>query len=59
MFSGNCPSGKLIKNVNHLQLNRVCLFPCLLSRFGSLIEVHLVSGRKVGYMKYADKQVIL
>uniref|UniRef100_H3CWW3 RNA binding motif protein 45 n=1 Tax=Tetraodon nigroviridis TaxID=99883 RepID=H3CWW3_TETNG len=25
-------------------------------RFGSLIEVHLVSGRKVGYMKYADKQ---
>uniref|UniRef100_A0AAV2JJD6 RRM domain-containing protein n=1 Tax=Knipowitschia caucasica TaxID=637954 RepID=A0AAV2JJD6_KNICA len=26
------------------------------SRFGSLIEVHLVPGRKVGYMKYADKQ---
>ncbi|KAM9345504.1 RNA-binding protein 45 [Symphorus nematophorus] len=25
-------------------------------RFGSLIEVHLVPGRKVGYMKYADKQ---
>ncbi|XP_055358378.1 RNA-binding protein 45 isoform X2 [Betta splendens] len=24
-------------------------------RFGSLIEVHLVPGRKVGYMKYADK----
>lgn len=30
---------------------------CLSSRFGSLIEVHLVPGRKVGYMKYADKQV--
>lgn len=29
------------------------------SRFGSLIEVHLVPGRKVGYMKYADKQVRL
>ncbi|PWA18547.1 hypothetical protein CCH79_00017201 [Gambusia affinis] len=29
---------------------------CLCSRFGSLIEVHLVPGRKVGYMKYADKQ---
>ncbi|KAJ4923909.1 hypothetical protein JOQ06_028164 [Pogonophryne albipinna] len=26
-------------------------------RFGSLIEVHLVPLRKVGYMKYADKQV--
>ncbi|KAG7511570.1 hypothetical protein JOB18_003436 [Solea senegalensis] len=25
-------------------------------RFGSLIEVHLVPGRKVGYIKYADKQ---
>ncbi|XP_030234810.1 RNA-binding protein 45 [Gadus morhua] len=25
-------------------------------RYGSLIEVHLVPGRKVGYMKYADKQ---
>ncbi|XP_053292231.1 RNA-binding protein 45 [Pleuronectes platessa] len=25
-------------------------------RFGSLIEVHLVPGRKVGYMKYAEKQ---
>ncbi|XP_061693218.1 RNA-binding protein 45 [Syngnathoides biaculeatus] len=25
-------------------------------RFGSLMEVHLVPGRKVGYMKYADKQ---
>ncbi|XP_040906559.1 RNA-binding protein 45 [Toxotes jaculatrix] len=25
-------------------------------RFGTLIEVHLVPGRKVGYMKYADKQ---
>ncbi|XP_041645279.1 RNA-binding protein 45 isoform X2 [Cheilinus undulatus] len=25
-------------------------------RFGSLIEVHLVPGRKVGYMRYADKQ---
>eukprot|EP00064_Thunnus_orientalis_P014530 superscaffoldBa00002537_g14576 len=25
-------------------------------RFGSLIEVHLVPGRKVGYMKYSDKQ---
>ncbi|KAI9514926.1 hypothetical protein NQZ68_029773 [Dissostichus eleginoides] len=25
-------------------------------RFGSLIEVHLVPLRKVGYMKYADKQ---
>ncbi|XP_068597392.1 RNA-binding protein 45 [Brachionichthys hirsutus] len=25
-------------------------------RFGSLIEVHLVPGRNVGYMKYADKQ---
>uniref|UniRef100_A0A667Y8A6 RNA binding motif protein 45 n=1 Tax=Myripristis murdjan TaxID=586833 RepID=A0A667Y8A6_9TELE len=25
-------------------------------RYGSLIEVHLVPGRRVGYMKYADKQ---
>ncbi|XP_029306441.1 RNA-binding protein 45 [Cottoperca gobio] len=25
-------------------------------RYGSLIEVHLVPGRKVGYMKYAEKQ---
>lgn len=25
-------------------------------RFGSLIDVHLVPGRKVGYMKYAEKQ---
>ncbi|XP_028325386.1 RNA-binding protein 45 [Gouania willdenowi] len=25
-------------------------------RFGSLIEVHLVPGRTVGYMKYADKK---
>ncbi|XP_053730297.1 RNA-binding protein 45 [Synchiropus splendidus] len=25
-------------------------------RFGSLMEVHLIPGRKVGYMKYADKQ---
>ncbi|XP_062303378.1 RNA-binding protein 45 [Osmerus eperlanus] len=25
-------------------------------RFGSLVEVHLVPGRKVGYMKYAEKQ---
>uniref|UniRef100_A0A8C6NUF7 RNA binding motif protein 45 n=1 Tax=Nothobranchius furzeri TaxID=105023 RepID=A0A8C6NUF7_NOTFU len=25
-------------------------------RFGSLIEVYLVSGRNVGYIKYADKQ---
>ncbi|XP_077470007.1 RNA-binding protein 45-like [Stigmatopora argus] len=25
-------------------------------RFGSLMEVYLVPGRKVGYMKYADKQ---
>ncbi|XP_068183427.1 RNA-binding protein 45 [Antennarius striatus] len=25
-------------------------------RFGSLIEVHLVPGRNVGYMKYAEKQ---
>ncbi|XP_061789350.1 RNA-binding protein 45 isoform X1 [Nerophis lumbriciformis] len=26
------------------------------SRFGALIEVHLIPGRKVGYMKYAEKQ---
>ncbi|XP_040034373.2 RNA-binding protein 45 [Gasterosteus aculeatus] len=25
-------------------------------RYGSLIEVHLVPGRKVGYMKYSEKQ---
>nr|XP_061794732.1 RNA-binding protein 45-like isoform X2 [Nerophis lumbriciformis] len=25
-------------------------------RFGSLMEVYLVAGRKVGYVKYADKQ---
>lgn len=25
-------------------------------RFGSLLEIHLVPGRKVGYVKYADKQ---
>nr|XP_057917164.1 RNA-binding protein 45 [Doryrhamphus excisus]XP_057917173.1 RNA-binding protein 45 [Doryrhamphus excisus] len=25
-------------------------------RFGSLIEIHLVPGRKVGYIKYAEKQ---
>uniref|UniRef100_A0A3P8YZ58 RRM domain-containing protein n=1 Tax=Esox lucius TaxID=8010 RepID=A0A3P8YZ58_ESOLU len=25
-------------------------------RFGSLVEVHLVPGRKVGYMKYAEKE---
>ena len=29
---------------------------CVCSRFGSLVEVHLVPGRKVGYMKYAEKQ---
>ncbi|AWP14584.1 putative RNA-binding protein 45 isoform 2 [Scophthalmus maximus] len=27
-------------------------------RYGSLIEVHLVPGRKVGYMKYAEKQAM-
>lgn len=32
---------------------------CLGSRFGSLIEVHLVHGRKVGYAKFAEKQVRL
>lgn len=36
-----------------------CLCLSLCSRFGSLIEVHLVPGRKVGYMKYAEKQVTL
>ncbi|XP_075899066.1 RNA-binding protein 45 [Nelusetta ayraudi] len=25
-------------------------------RFGSLLEIHLIPGRKVGYVKYADKQ---
>lgn len=35
----------------------ICPPVLVCSRFGSLLEIHLIPGRKVGYVKYADKQV--
>ncbi len=34
----------------------VCVCVCPYSRFGSLMEVYLVPGRNVGYIKYADRK---
>lgn len=40
----------------HLYLEiSVDLFLLCCSRFGNLIEVYLVSGKNVGYAKYADR----
>ncbi len=34
----------------------MCVCVCPYSRFGSLMEVYLVPGRNVGYIKYADRK---
>lgn len=37
------------------QFHLILFFLLRFSRFGNLIEVYLVSGKNVGYAKYADR----